>query len=444
MRDMLFLVILVATVIATLRRPWIGALAWAVVSIASPHMYWAYAAASWPVAMVVAVPTIIGLLITKQRINPFQFRVITLYALLFAWITIGFPFSFVPDFCYDKWDRTMKISVMLLISAALLNSRMKVEVFLVANALSVGMYGIKGGLFTIMTGGGGTVLGPGGFIGENNAMALANVMTVPLFHYMQQRAENKWLKRALGVAMILVAIAALGSNSRGALLGVICMGGYFWLKSDKKFQWGLAIAVSVALVFAIMPDSYFERMNTINDYEQDDSSLGRINSWWAAFNIANHNFFGGGFTTNIAWVYELYAPNPKLLLVEHSIYFQMLGEFGWIGLALFLSLGAMTWRNAMLLIRLGKTRPELAWARMLGSTIQVSMVGYASAGAFLSMALFDMPYNIMVIAALALHYARQEAQGLATKASTEPLKPAPIPNGLVSKPGPRVRGERSF
>jgi probable O-glycosylation ligase (exosortase A-associated) len=413
MRDMAILAVLVLTVLWTLREPWVGAIAWTVTSIGSPHIYWGYGAASWPVAMVVAVPTLVGLFMTRNRINPFRFQAITVFALLFVWMTIGLPFSFVPELCQFKWDRTMKISVMLIVSAALLDTRKKVEVFTCANALSVGIYGVKGGLFTIMTAGGGTVLGPGGFLGENNAMALGNVMTAPLFLYMQQRAENKWLKRALGVAMVLVVVAAIGSNSRGALLGVIAMGSYFWLKSDKKVQWGIVILAMVGLVLALMPDSYWERMNTITDYEEDGSSQGRINSWWAAFNIANNHFFGGGFTTNIPWVYARYAPNPRLVLVEHSIYFQMLGEFGWVGLALFLALGVMTWRNARALIRIGSARAELAWARQLGAVIQVSMVGYASAGAFLSMALFDMPYNIMVIAALGLHFARTEAQSLA-------------------------------
>ena len=290
MRDKLLLVVLFFTLLWTLRMPWIGAMAWTVTSIASPHIYWGYSAATWPVAMAVAVATMLGLVMSKQRINPFRFPVIVVYALLFLWMTIGLPFSFAPEYCYDKWDRTMKISVMLIVSAAVFDTRKKVEIFLWINALSVGIYGIKGGLFTILTGGGGIVLGPGGFIAENNAMALANVMTVPLFHYMQQRATNKWLKLGLGLSMLLVVVAALGSSSRGALLGVMAMGLYFWFKSDKKVQWGIVIVVLALAVVALMPDSYWDRMNTIKTYDEDDSSLGRINSWWAAFNIANSTF----------------------------------------------------------------------------------------------------------------------------------------------------------
>ena len=121
----------------------------------------------------------------------------------------------------------------------------------------------------------------------------------------------------------------------------------------------------------------------------------------------------------------------------------MLGEFGWVGLALFLALGAMTWRNAAMLIRIGSSRPELLWARQLGSAIQVSMVGYAAAGAFLSMALFDMPYNIMVIAALALHFVRLEAQGLAAQAQPEVASPSRQPQMPAAASGSGMRSDRS-
>jgi probable O-glycosylation ligase (exosortase A-associated) len=213
--------------------------------------------------------------------------------------------------------------------------------------------------------------------------------------------------------MVLIAISALGSQSRGALLGVAAMTSYFWLKSRNKARWGLGLVAAAVLALALMPDSYWDRMNTIKTYDEDASSQGRINSWWAAFNIANDRFTGGGFRTNIAWIYQRYAPNPQMLYAEHSIYFQMLGEFGWIGLTLFLGLGALTWSNARKMIALGNASSNQLWASNLGSMIQVSMMGFAVSGAFLSMALFDLPYNIMAMAALALKFAQTEQNSLA-------------------------------
>jgi hypothetical protein len=106
----------------------------------------------------------------------------------------------------------------------------------------------------------------------------------------------------------------------------------------------------------------------------------------------------------------------------------MMGEFGWIGLFLFLGLGVLTWRNAQRLIQLGKASAEQAWARDLGAMIQVSMIGFAVTGAFLSMALFDLPYNIMAMATLALKFALAEKEKMISKPSApgQPQKPAAL------------------
>jgi probable O-glycosylation ligase (exosortase A-associated) len=434
-RDLLILILLTVGCVWTLRRPWIGAIMWTVVSLGSPHIYFGYASANWQVSMAVALCTMVGLVANKAWSNPFRYGVIIVYAVLTAWMTAGLPFSFMPEACYDLWDRTFKIGVMLIVSVALIDSRKKLDVFIWANVVSIAYYGAKGGVATILSGGSSTVLGPGGFIAENNALALAEIVVLPFLRYLQLQSANKWVRRALGGSMALVAISALGSQSRGALLGMMAMVGYFWIKSSKKFSWGLLIGLGAALVLTLMPAEYWARMDTIKGYEADDSSQGRINSWWAAFNIANDNFMGGGFRTNIGWVYERYAPNPRMLFVEHSIYFQMLGEFGWVGLFLFLTLGVMTWINAQKLIGLAKGKPTLAWAADLGAMVQVSMVGYAVTGAFLSLALFDLPYNVMVMAALGLSFARAQ---LTAAPLVAPPVPASEPEAGRRSPLPRL------
>jgi probable O-glycosylation ligase (exosortase A-associated) len=397
-------------------------------------MYFGYASAGWPVSMAVASCTIVGALMTKERINPFSSPAVVIYALLMLWMTIGLPFSFVPEYCNDLWDRTLKITFMLILTIALLNTRKKLEVFIWANVVSIGYYGVKGGVFSITTGGNAIVLGPGGFTAENNALALAEIVVLPLLRYLQMQNGNKWIRRALGVSMALITVSALASHSRGALLGVVGMAGYFWFKSRNKFTWGLVLVLAAFVALAAMPDEYWQRMSSIKDYEDDGSSQGRINSWWAAFNIANDRITGGGFRTNIGWVYERYAPNPKQLLVEHSIYFQMLGEFGWIGLFLFLAMGALTWRYAQRMIRLSEALPQLKWAGDLGAMVQVSMVGYAITGAFLSLALFDLPYNVMAMSLLGLRFALQEAEAAAQTAAV--AAPPARPPAVAGKPPP--------
>jgi len=151
-------------------------------------------------------------------------------------------------------------------------------------------------------------------------------------------------------------------------------------------------------------------MDTIQTFEQDASALGRINAWWMAWNLALDKPFGGGFIIYFPEVFARYSPDPERVHAAHSIFFQVLGEHGFIGLFLFVLVGLLTWLTSNQLIKAAKVDPALRWGADLGAMVQVSMIGYAAGGAFLSLAYFDLPYNLMVMAVLALHIVRKQVK----------------------------------
>jgi hypothetical protein len=111
-----------------------------------------------------------------------------------------------------------------------------------------------------------------------------------------------------------------------------------------------------------------------------------------------------------AEIFAKYSPDPSVgTPVAHSIYFQMLGQHGFIGLGLFLALLWTTWRWAGALRRESKGIPQAAWCFDLGSMCQVALAGYAVGGAFLNLAHYDMPYNIMAIVVMSRVWLRQRA-----------------------------------
>jgi probable O-glycosylation ligase (exosortase A-associated) len=153
-----------------------------------------------------------------------------------------------------------------------------------------------------------------------------------------------------------------------------------------------------------MPERWFERMDSISDYRQDDSALGRLNAWHMAFNLASDRFLGGGFDIAQPLTFMLYAPNPRDIHAAHSIYFQALGEHGFVGLLLYLLLGFFSWRTASEVVRLARGRPELDWAHSLATMIQVSLAAFGVGGAFLSLLYFDLPYYLVAaVVALRMH-----------------------------------------
>ena len=275
------------------------------------------------------------------------------------------------------------------------------HIFVWIIALSLGYYGIKGGIFTIAHGGIHRVQGPlGTFIGGNNELALALVMTIPLMRYLHLQETRKWIKTGLMAAMLLTALAAVGSQSRGALVALAITGAIFWFKSRGKLLMVLLLLGAVGMTLTIMPQEWYDRMQTIKTYQEDQSALGRINAWWTAYNVAKDRVTGGGFEMFQRPVFIQYAPEPERVHDVHSIYFEMLGEHGFIGLFLFLTLLGLTWLKCSSIIRKAKRNPDLNWARDLAAMIQVSMIAYMSGGAFLGLAYFDYIYHLVALTAI--------------------------------------------
>jgi probable O-glycosylation ligase (exosortase A-associated) len=163
-----------------------------------------------------------------------------------------------------------------------------------------------------------------------------------------------------------------------------------------------------------MPQQWYDRMETIKTYQQDSSAQMRFNSWGTMWNLAKSRpLTGGGLDVASHDIYKRYAPDPSFPpQVAHSIYFQALGEHGFVGLGLYLLLMLMLWRKAGALSRLAKSRPELplGWARDLGLMTQVTLVGFGVGGAFLSLVNFDVPYYLVGIIAATLALVQREAQ----------------------------------
>ncbi len=400
MRDLVILTIILSGSAAALFRPWIGVIMWTWVSVMNPHaLGWGFIT-SMPVALIVASATMIGFVLTRERRNPFGDPAVICLVLFMVWISATWPFSYYPSESWEMLTRVLKIDVMIILTIALIYKKEHIQWFLWVVVFSIGFYGVKGGIFTLVTGGNHRVWGPGGFIEGNNEIALAIILVIPLIYYIYLVAPRqlRWLKWILLASMALCAAAALGSHSRGALLAIFAMSTFLWWRSDRKGILGvLLVCVGLALL-AFMPSAWTERMYTIETYETDGSALGRLNAWAMAFNLANdHPGTGGGFAIYEPDIFTKYAPEPEDIHAAHSIYLQVLGEQGWVGLAIWLLMWWFTWRGAAYLRRHGKAREDLAWCRHLGSMCQVSLVGYAVGGAFLSLAYFDLPYNVLAL-----------------------------------------------
>lgn len=446
MRDLLITLIFSYGAVKSFRYPYIAALLWAWIGLMNPHrLGWGFAY-SLPFAMIAVVLLVIGMIGHPKQVRWPSSGPVTVLMLFLVWMGLTTLAAVHISESSTIYVNVLKVLGVAVLVGCVIRTREEILGFVVVTALSVAFFGIKGGFFTLITGGAFRVWGPpGSVIADNNELAVALIVSIPLLYYLNLRAADivklpflsrlsqKWFKRGLLLSIGLCAVSVLGSHSRGAMLAMSAMAVVLWWRSKSKLTIGVVLLILAPALVMFMPAEWGERMGTIKTYESDASAMGRINAWTMAINIANSRILGAGFATDSALVYQMYAPNPNEVLVAHSIYFQVLGQHGYIGLALFLTFWILTYRTAGRLMKLGRGHPELAWATDLGSMMKVSLVGFAVGGAFLNLAFWDMPYYLMVIlvvtekwvkATLGEHAAAASAEAMNLK-GTGQLKASP-------------------
>ena len=431
MRDIIITLIVFGSLPLILRRPFVGVVMWTWLGLMNPHrMAWGFSL-NFPFAFIVFIATVVAYLMSREPKRIPWSREIVILAILLVWMFISTTNSLYPGAAWEQWGKVWRIQLGVLLTLMLTTSMERVHALIWTIGVSLGFYGIKGGLWSIMTGGTNRVYGPDGtFIGGNNEIGLALVMTAPLLWYLALETTNRKLKLALYGSTALTLIAIVGTHSRGAFLGIAVMGFMMFMKAKRKLlPLLMGIAFVVALPF-VAPQEWFDRMHTIETYEEDKSATNRIKAWNKSIDIANQRLTGGG--------YEFISITNGVDC--HSIYFEILSEHGWPGLVLFLTLGLMTFMKCGRIRKLTRKRPDLSRPYNLASMLQVSLAGYATSGAFLGLAYFDFLYVLVVVTVVLYTVVRNQLDAppvVTPSPAPEPLPGAPQLNaGLARTWGP--------
>ncbi len=433
LRDIFVTAVVFLSLPFILRQPDIGILMWSWLGYMNPHkLSWQFAH-DFPYAQIVALTTMFALLVSKEE-KKIPWTGETILLIIFnLWMVVTTIFALFPELAWEQWNKVWKIQLMTFVSMMIMTTRWRIQAWVWVIALSLGFYGFKGGVFTLMTGGAYAVYGPTGtFIGGNNEIGLALIMIIPLLRYCQLTTDNAWIRRLLLLGMILCLIAVVGTQSRGAFLGVAAMSLYLLRNSRRKWTLLLFMLITLPAIYTFMPESWHERMSTIQTYHEDASAMGRINAWRMAYNLARDRHLGGGFECFLAPTFAMYAPDPTAVHDAHSIYFEVLGEHGFVGLVLFLAIGYLAWRSCRWIMRHTRDREDLKWIYDLAAMLQVSLIGYAASGAFLGLAYFDLYYNLIALIVLAKVIARK-ALGEEVNEAPEETATKAIPSFVVRK-----------
>jgi len=431
MRDILVVGIILASVPVCFFRPYVGVLMWVWIAYFNPHRFtWGFAY-NFPVSTVVAIPTLLGLLFSREKNHKIFERETLLLLAFWAWVTITYINAVhVPIFADHLDDAKLrlvavsKVFLMTFVIILLVNSRKKLEYLFLVTALSFGALAIKGMVFGVRTQGEFRVWGPpDSFVYDNNDLGLALNMTLPIMFFMARETSSRWLRRSLWVCFFASILAVILTYSRGALLGMGVVLGALSLKSRRKLLAGLMLAVFAFLIITFAPAAWMDRMDNFLHGKVDESAQGRLNAWHFALALASqYPITGGGFETFTPELFERFTPQLRFA-GPHSIFFQTLGEQGFVGLALFLSLLGSCFYSLWRIRRRVRGDPSFGWITNYSNMLQLSLVAYIASGAFLPRAYFDLWFQLAAATVLLKILYRQESRSVS---APETLKSAEI------------------
>ncbi len=366
MRDLIVVAIVCASLPVIVFRPYCGLLVYGWLAYMRPQdMAWG-ASRSLPLSQWVALALVLGLVVSLGRERWLTLKVQTVLLLLLAgWISVTVVTAVLPDVSGEMYGYYWKAIVISILTTGLVIDRRRFRLLVILIAFSIGFLGAKRGLLGLLRGGARYNDGPGGFMSDNNSFALVLNMTLPLLAAIIITEKVKLLKIAAGAVAALCVATILFTFSRGGLLTLAAIAPLLVWRSRHRVAVTAVAALALAGFLALTSDrftqDYVERAQTISDYQEDQSAVGRLNAWktsWGVF--LDYPVFGVG-PNNLEVVYRTYSPEPQRFRVSHNAYLQILCECGLPALLLFLgAIGSALWS-------LGRTRREAARRSFPGS-----------------------------------------------------------------------------
>ena len=410
MRDIAFSLVFSALAAISLINPFAGLMSWGWISFALPSSsLWGFATLI-PANLIIAITTMIGWLLSASKRSFRVDQTVLLLFLLAAVIALSTAFSLSLDTSLPK-SREYLINFAFLIMISLcLNSKIRIDAFIWLMIFCIGYYSIKGGLIFLISGGNFRFEGPSGTsISDNNHLAAAFLLSIPLMNYLRLHAAKRMVRHGLAGVIVLTILAVLCTQSRGGFIGLVVLGGVFWWMSGRRISHIAAAVVIIGFAAALASDALVSRLQTIESAHQQDSSfLSRVVSWQMHFYAAlDRPLVGAGTYALQTWpVFGTYRPATPIVDIQlqrpvaaHSIYFQVLGDHGFIAFGLFIALLWTAWRNASWVMRQAADDPNRLWMANLASMTRASMLTFAVAGAAVSMAFYDYFLAILTLTA---------------------------------------------
>lgn len=312
---------------------------------------------------------------------------------------------------WELWGNVTKTVLFCLLMPMLANDRFRIHSIVVMMALALSFHGVLDGLKFIASGGAHNAQSNPKF-GDNNHLSLILLMALPVIYYLQHYAASRLARWAFLGALVLTLLAVMSTHSRAGLVGLLVVGGAVVLTTRRRWSGLISVALAAVLLTQVAPADWTNRMETIQSADEDASFMGRVAAWKVSSAIAvAHPFAGGGFRAlQSAPVWDQFKSQPSLLdfvdtpelnrsgVAAHSIWFEVMGDLGFVGLFLFVALVVNAFLTRRQVWKFVRTNGEgQRWAGDLADMLGISLLAFVVTGSTLSAAYFELPYVCMML-----------------------------------------------
>lgn len=370
-----------------------------------------------PVAMIMGVAALAGYCLMDRR-SPPQFTLATLLTLMLGcWITATMYWAEAPLAGWSKWDWAFKSVMFSAFIPLVIRTRVQIEAFVQVYVFALAANFIPYAIKVLISGGGyGVNLGlmaGNANLAEGELLSTVVLMAIPLALHLGRHTQLLPRTRLVKLGYTALAgcalVTALGTYERSALVALVALGGYMLLRSRRKMVFGLCVALIAVVIAALMSTEWIDRISTLNDPTADSSALIRLLTWEWTLKYVVANPFGGGFNCFVVNRIELPSGHVYFGRAFQSIYFEMLGQHGWVGLGLFLAVVTRTFVGLRQLERRTRDIAHLAWCADMSDALQAGMVVFLTAGAFVDIAFQpELWYFIAMFVSLSEYVRRVE------------------------------------
>lgn len=408
MRDLLLIGVVFLGSLVALGRPFIGLLFFVFLGLFSPQsMTWG-AGRSLPFSMVVGAATFVGYLVGKEpKRIPLQRESVILLA-LWGFFCVTTVFAIRPVPATNRLIHVSKILFMIFLCTSLVSSERRLRSLLTVISLSIGFYGLKGGIFSVMSGGSYLVWGPElSWYGANNSVGLAMSANLPFLFYLHRSETRRWLRWIL-MGMFLFSIPAIiFTYSRGAWLGTAVALVIILLQSRRKVLafgfLGLAAILVVPLIVTVLPQRLFDRYDQLENWKEDPSAISRFWNWEMCQRVGVANpLHGGGFDYYSIEAYEKYFPEfltrfPGKIWSCHSVWLTIFAEHGFPGIILWVFLIVSCLASTRRILKFEKARDGTGALPVYAPIVNAFLFVYMVSGTFLDAAYYDVFYYVVAV-----------------------------------------------